>query len=92
MGRDLIYVHWILTALHTVKSENLQQITTRRQDAVLYGMLNIEEEFLQGWRDLDHFLTQFWTSRSTRLEFVDGTKHLKDLTPTLLPPEEASLT
>ena len=79
-------VTWIVTALKTIKSMDLQWITLQSQDVGPYRMSRTEKEFLPAeWRDLDHLLVQFWTSHSIRPKFVDASEYFKGLIPTLFP-------
>jgi len=48
-------VAWVVMALQTIESENLQEIELESEDV---GP-NVEEEFLPEWRDLDRLLVQF---------------------------------
>jgi predicted metalloprotease len=79
-------IRWTTTALQTIKSENLRQITIS-----LYSpsALSIEEAGDWGWLDLDRLLTQFSTSYSirpklTQVERDDGV-NLRDLALSLFP-------
>lgn len=78
-------VLWIVAALQTVKSEDLQQITIQSQDMGSHRMPGVKKEFLPGWEDLDHLLVQFWTLHSIHPKLVDGSERLKGLTPMLFP-------
>ena len=77
-------VLWVVMALQTVKSKNLQHITIH-QVTGSYRSLGVEEGLLPEWQDLDRLLVQFWISHSIRPKLVDSMTHLRGLTPTLFP-------
>ena len=91
--KDLIFlgrisnIHWIVRALQTVESKNLQQITIRLHTATLRGLTE-ETDHLE-WQDLDRLLVKFWTSHSIRPRFVyapnSGGWDTRDRAPSLLP-------
>ena len=63
-------IHWIIAALQTVKSKNLEEITIRLHSTTL-GNSTVEMNHLE-WQDLDRLLVQFWTSHSIRPRLVYG--------------------
>jgi len=79
-------VQWITTALQTVKSKNIQDITIYP-----FGALpeTIEEADYQEWRDLDRLLVQFGASHSIRprIMYVVGMrgKDMRNYVSSLLP-------
>ena len=80
-------IHWIIAALQTVESKNLQQITIRLHTATL--MNSAENTDHREWQDLDRLLVQFWTSHSIRPRLVyapnSGGWDMRDCVPSLLP-------
>ena len=80
-------IYWVVAALRTVESKNLQQITIRLHTATLRN--SIEETDCQEWQDLDQLLVQFWTSHSIRPQLVyspnSGGREARDRAPRLLP-------
>jgi len=91
--RDLMFrcripnIRWVATALQSIESKNLQQITIR-----LYPITpvdSIEEGDYRDLQELDRVLVQFWTSHSLRPRFVyapeDGEKDTRDHLSRLLP-------
>jgi hypothetical protein len=83
-GRSTI--RWITTALESIQSKNLQQITATIHPIGAFGN-PIEDAVRQEWQDLDHLLVQFWTSRSIRPKFMceRGENGFRGLAPNLLP-------
>ena len=91
--RDLMFlgrrsnIHWIIAALQTVKSKDLQQITIRLHTATLRN--STEETDLQEWQALDRLLVQIWTSHSIRPRLMyapnSGGRDTRDRIPSLLP-------
>jgi hypothetical protein len=79
-------VEQITTALQTVQSTNLQQITIRLYLVVANPVV---EAVRQEWQDLDRLLVQFWTSRLIRpkIMYAAGKEgnDLKGLASSLLP-------
>jgi hypothetical protein len=79
-------VQRVTTALQTVQSKHLQQITIHP-----CGILtkSVEETVLRRWQDLDRLLVQFWTSHSIRpmikYEVRKGGDAMRAFTPSLLP-------
>jgi hypothetical protein len=78
-------VQWIATALQTIKSENLQQITIN----LFPASGRVGEAVRREWLNLDRLLTQFSTSRSIRPKIVyverEGGADLKNLALSLFP-------
>ena len=74
-------------ALQTVKSQNLQRITIQQDATTLEN--GIEERVRREWLELDHLLTQFWTSHSIRPQVVyepgGGSQGMRHLASGLLP-------
>jgi hypothetical protein len=85
-GRSTI--RWITTALESIQSKNLQQITATIHPLATFGN-PIEDTVRQEWQDLDRLLVQFWTSRSIRPKFTHETERgengFRGLAPSLLP-------
>ena len=91
--RDLVFlcemrnIRWIVAALRTVESQNLQRITLRLHPPPpgdwAGGPDHLERQ------DLDRTLVQFWISHSIRPQFVPmyrgGKKGTKDRVSRLLP-------
>ena len=79
-------VRWVITALQTVQSKNLQRITVHPDVAFMYS---VGEAAHREWRDLDRLLVRLWTSRSIHLVFAARKGYpsggLGDRTPGLLP-------
>jgi hypothetical protein len=77
-------VRWIVMALQTVQSKNLQRITVHPPTVCSIG-----EAARQEWRDLDRLLVRFWTSRPIHLAFAARKGYpsggLGDRAPGLLP-------
>jgi len=69
--RDLVFrcrvsnIRWIVTALGTVKSKNLQQITIRLYPTIIKGLTEEADP-----QDLDRMLVQFWISHLIRPRFI----------------------
>ena len=80
-------VQWVIAALRTVESKNLEQITVR-PDADTF-VRTIKEPVHQQWHDLDQLLVQFWISHSIRPKVTYETgarrKDMRDCTQSLLP-------
>ena len=78
-------VHWVIAALRSVESKNLQGITIRLNTATFRD----EETDNREWEDLDQLLVQFWTSHSIRPRLVyspnsEG-RDMREYAPSLLP-------
>ena len=76
-------VQWIVTALQTVNSKDLQKIFI-----YLGGNASVhplDEMVHQEWVDLDHLLLQFWTSHSIRPKVVYVMRQLDNYTPLMFP-------
>ena len=80
-------VLWITSTLRTAKSKNLRRITIHPHITFINP---IGETDRQGWRELDCFLVQSWTSHSirpivkfTRMGSYDPGKVLSGLLPGL---------
>ena len=79
-------VPWVVAALQTAESTNLQQI-------IIYFSADLgswnQELFHREWQDLDRLLLRFWTSHSIRPKIEYGkeeTGHgLRELVSWLLP-------
>ncbi|KAF9780816.1 hypothetical protein BJ322DRAFT_1112217 [Thelephora terrestris] len=59
-------VRWVITALRTAKSANLQNIMIKIGSSRSTLVKTIGETLHREWEDLDHLLDQLWTSRSIR--------------------------
>ena len=91
--RDLTFrckgatIRWIVSALHTVESQTLHQITIHPYTGTL--RYSIYESIHRGWHDLDRLLVRFWTSHSIRPRLVyspdSGGRDTRDHAPSLLP-------
>ena len=60
-------VQWIVTALQTVKSKKLCQITIHSH---IIFVVPVRGTVLQEWRDLNRLLVQLWFSHSIRPKFT----------------------
>ena len=81
-------IQWITTAIKTIKSKNLQQITIFSYTRTPLSA-QIKEAVHQEWQDLDHLLVQLWTSHSVRLKIMyrreEGENEARGLVQRLLP-------
>jgi len=77
-------IHWIVSALKTLESKGLQQLTIH-----LYTPSKTEETDNRDWQYLDRLLVQFWTSHSIRPRLVYmpniGGWNMRSRVPNLLP-------
>ena len=84
---DMRNIRWIVAALRTVESQNLQRITLRLHPTSP-GDWAEGTDYLE-CQDLDRTLVQFWISHSIRPQFVPiyrgGKKGTKDRVSRLLP-------
>jgi len=80
-------IHWIITALQTIKSEGLRQIAVHLHTTIFQDPT--EEMDHREWQDLDRLLVQFWTSHLIRPQLVYAPnstgRDTRDRTPSLLP-------
>ena len=93
--RDLIFrcgmrnIRWIATALRTVESKSLQQVTIHLYPETTGDPTKRRDR--QECQDLDRVLVQFWISHSIRPRFLyaledgDGEKDMRDRISDLLP-------
>lgn len=79
-------IRWIVAALQTVESKNLEQITIHTSTPPHRIPAETDD---QEWQDLDRLLVQFWTSHSIRPQIVyspnSGGRDTRDRVRSLLP-------
>ena len=69
-------LRWINTAIESIKSKDLHRVIVRSS----HILVNYRE-----WEDLDHLLTQLWTSRSIRPTIMFKGDKIIGLVPKFLP-------
>ena len=81
-------VKWVTTALKTIRSDNLQQITINFITSVPLIFLGpISEATRREWQDLDHLLVRLWTTRSIRPVLIYNKRGRRANDPVVLVPK-----